>query len=123
MPFADLPNVRLHYSFAGPAAAPALLLSHSLGTTLSMWDAQMSIFEQSFRVLRYDMRGHGKSSVPPPPYSVNDLAQDVLAFADSLNLRRFHCPLRRQAITAPTRVRPAHERVESARLISAASTI
>jgi 3-oxoadipate enol-lactonase len=90
MPFADLPNVRLHYAFTGPAAAPALILSHSLGSTLSMWDAQVALFEKQFRLLRYDMRGHGKSSVPAPPYPVPDLARDVLALADSLNIGRFH---------------------------------
>ena len=90
MPFADLPNVRLHYSFTGPASAPALIFSHSLGTTLSMWDAQAPVFEQSFRLLRCDMRGHGQSSAPAPPYAVTDLAQDILALADSLNIARFH---------------------------------
>lgn len=90
MPFADLPNLRLHYSFHGPASAPALILSHSLGTTLSMWDAQAPVFENSFRLLRYDMRGHGKSSATPPPYTVDNLTQDILALADSLNIPRFH---------------------------------
>jgi len=90
MPFADLPKVRLHYSFSGPAAAPALILSNSLGTNFSMWDAQALAFEKQFRLLRYDMRGHGQSSVPPPPYAVPDLARDVLALADSLNIARFH---------------------------------
>lgn len=90
MPFADLPNVRLHYSFTGPASAPALILSNSLGTNFSMWDAQAPAFEKQFRVLRYDMRGHGQSSAPPPPYAVPDLARDILALADSLNITRFH---------------------------------
>ena len=90
MPFADLPQVRLHYSFSGPAAAPALILSNSLGTNLSMWDAQASVLAKQFRLLRYDMRGHGHSSVPPPPYTVPDLAGDVLALADSLNITHFH---------------------------------
>ena len=90
MPFVDLPGVRLHYSFAGPAGAPALVLSNSLGTNFSMWDAQAPAFERRFRLLRYDMRGHGKSSAPPPPYTVSELAQDALALADSLNIARFH---------------------------------
>jgi 3-oxoadipate enol-lactonase len=89
MPFADLPTVRLHYSFAGPAGAPALVLSNSLGTTFSMWDAQVPAFEKRFRLLRYDMRGHGRSSAPPPPYAVAELAQDILALAESLNITRF----------------------------------
>ena len=90
MPFIDLLRVRLHYSFAGPAGAPALVLSNSLGTNFSMWDAQAPAFERRFRLLRYDMRGHGKSSAPPPPYTVSELAQDALALADSLNIARFH---------------------------------
>src|SRR5215475_13397898 len=90
MPFVDLPSVRLHYSFAGPAGAPALVLSNSLAANFSMWDAQAPAFEMRFRLLRYDMRGHGKSSAPPPPYTVSQLAQDALALADSLNIARFH---------------------------------
>src|SRR5215470_17539705 len=90
MPFADLPSVRLHYALTGPAAAPLLILSNSLGATLSMWDAQAPAFEKQFRLLRYDMRGHGQSSTSPPPYTVPDLARDVLALADSLNIKRFH---------------------------------
>ncbi len=66
MPFADLPNVRIHYALSGDRSRPALVLSNSLGTNLSMWDLQTPRFEKSFRLLRYDMRGHGQSSVPHP---------------------------------------------------------
>jgi 3-oxoadipate enol-lactonase len=90
MPFADLPNVRIHYALSGDSSLPALILSNSLGTNFSMWDAQAPVFEKSFRLLRYDMRGHGQSSVPPQPYSVPELASDVLALADSLGIDRFH---------------------------------
>src|SRR5947209_2033715 len=90
MPFADLPNARLHFELTGDASLPALFLSNSLGTNLSMWDLQIPAFETQFRILRYDMRGHGQSSVPAPPYSVSDLAADALALADFLNLDRFH---------------------------------
>jgi 3-oxoadipate enol-lactonase len=55
-----------------------------------MWDAQAPQFEKKFRLLRYDMRGHGRSSAPPPPYAVSDLTRDILALADSLNIGRFH---------------------------------
>ena len=90
MPFAELPSVRLHYSFTGPASGPALVLSTSLGATLSMWDAQAPAFEKQFRLLRYDMRGHGRSSAPPPPYAVAEFARDLLALADTLKIARFH---------------------------------
>jgi 3-oxoadipate enol-lactonase len=90
MPFANLPNVRLHYALSGLPDAPVLILSNSLGTNFSMWDGQAPDFEKRFRLLRYDMRGHGQSSAPPPPYAVPDLARDILSLADSLSIPRFH---------------------------------
>jgi 3-oxoadipate enol-lactonase len=90
MPFADLPNARIHYALLGDPSLPTLILSNSLGTNSSMWDKQTPAFEKYFSVLRYDMRGHGQSSVPRSPYSVPELASDVLALADSLKLERFH---------------------------------
>ena len=90
MPYAELSNARIHYALSGPASAPVLVLSSSLGTDFSLWDLQAPEFEKRFRLLRYDMRGHGKSSAPPPPYAVKGLAADVLALADSLSIGRFH---------------------------------
>ncbi len=82
MAFAELKNARIHYDLAGPEGAPVIVFSNSLGTNLSMWDAQASEFSRQFRVLRYDTRGHGLSSVPPGPYSLQELAQDVLELLD-----------------------------------------
>ena len=90
MPFADLPHARIHYALSGDSSLPTLVLSNSLGTNFSIWNAQVPEFEKHFRLLRYDMRGHGQSSVPPPPYSVPELAADVLALADFLAIERFH---------------------------------
>jgi 3-oxoadipate enol-lactonase len=90
MPFVDLPQARIHYLLSGDSSLPALVLSNSLGTNFSIWDARVAEFERHFRILRYDMRGHGKSSVPPPPYSVPELAGDLLSLADFLGIDRFH---------------------------------
>ena len=49
----------------GPATAPPLVLSSSLGTPLEMWDPQLPALAEQFRVIRYDRRGHGRSPVPP----------------------------------------------------------
>ena len=70
----------------GDAAAPALILSNSLGTTLEMWDPQVAAFSEHYRVIRYDARGHGGSPVTPGPYSFADLGQDVLAVLDALGI-------------------------------------
>lgn len=80
----------LHYELAGPADAPVLVLSNSLGTTLDMWDPQIDALARTFRVLRYDTRGHGRSDVPPPPYSIDDLGRDVLSLLDALDIERAH---------------------------------
>jgi 3-oxoadipate enol-lactonase len=94
MPFAQLEDARIHYDVAGPLGAPALVFSNSLGATLSMWDPQMPAFEKQFRVLRYDTRGHGQSSVTPGPYTIERLGHDVLALLDTLKLDRvFFCGL------------------------------
>jgi len=90
MPFADLGQARIHYEISGDPSQPVLVLSTSLGSNLSMWEAQVPAFEKRFRVLRYDMRGHGQSSSPPSPYSVAQLAQDLLELTDSLRINRFH---------------------------------
>ena len=90
MPFAELGNLRIHYILDGPASAPALVFSNSLGTTLAMWENQAAFFRGRFRVLRYDTRGHGNSSIPPGPYSVEQLATDVLSLLDHLHLERVH---------------------------------
>ena len=90
MPFAQLKDVRIHYDLAGATNAPVLVFSNSLGENFSMWDPQMRVFQNAFRVLRYDTRGHGQSSVTPGPYIIEQLARDVLALLDKLEFERVH---------------------------------
>ena len=89
MPIAQVNGCRINYELAGPANAPALVLSNSLGSNFGMWDAQMPAFAKTHRVLRYDTRGHGQSEVTPSPYTFEQLGRDVLALADSLNIDYF----------------------------------
>jgi 3-oxoadipate enol-lactonase len=55
-----------------------------------MWDAQIPALGKQFRVLRYDTRGHGESSATPGPYSIEQLARDVLSLLDALQFDRVH---------------------------------
>ena len=89
MPSLELPTHRLHYRIDGDAG-PWLLFCNSLGTDLHMWDAQVPALSQRFRVLRYDRRGHGQSTAPPPPYALSDLGGDVIALLDALEIDRAH---------------------------------
>jgi len=90
MPFAELPDLRLHYRLDGPEDAPVLVFSHSLGADLTMWDPQIPALMKQFRVLRYDTRGHGESSVPSGPYAIEQLARDVLGLLDMLRMERVY---------------------------------
>ena len=69
----------LNVSVEGRDGGPTLTLSNTLGCTLQMWEPQMAALTKQFRVVRYDRRGHGKSSVPPGPYSMQRFGRDVLA--------------------------------------------
>ncbi len=80
--------VDVHAVVSGRADAPVVVLSNSLGSTHRMWDAQLADLEQRFRVVRYDTRGHGDSPVPDGPYSINDLADDLVALLDRLGVQR-----------------------------------
>lgn len=88
MPFAQLADVRLHYQIDGDAQLPVLMLCNSLGTTLDMWAPQMPAFRAHFRVLRYDVRGHGQSAVTPGDYSIAQLGADAIALLDHLRIER-----------------------------------
>lgn len=83
-------GVRLAYRVDGPLDKPVLVLSNSIGTTLEMWDGQVAELTQHFRVVRYDMRGHGASGVPAGAYSVGRLGRDVIELLDALGIERAH---------------------------------
>jgi 3-oxoadipate enol-lactonase len=90
MPFAELKGVRIHYDLQGPETAPVLVFSNSLGTDMSMWEAQAPEFAKRFRVLRYDKRGHGQSSAPPGYYTIEILGRDALGLLDYLKFDKVY---------------------------------
>ncbi len=89
MPFVDAGELRTHYALTGDKG-PVLVFSNSLGADFSMWDPQMAELQGRLRILRYDTRGHGQSSVTPPDYTIEQLGRDVLGLLDSLRLDRVH---------------------------------
>lgn len=90
MPAVRLADGDLNYLLEGPAGAPVLVLSNSLGTDLHMWDEQLPALTRHFQVLRYDTRGHGQSLVSVGPYSIEQLGRDVLALLDALDIAKAH---------------------------------
>lgn len=83
-------GINMSYRFDGPEGAPVILLSNSLMSNLSMWAPQMPALEQSFRVLRYDTRGHGATDATPGAYSIKLLAEDAMALLDALGIEKVH---------------------------------
>jgi 3-oxoadipate enol-lactonase len=81
---------RIAYRFDGDAGKPILMLSNSIATTLHMWDGQIEALSRHFRILRYDLRGHGASSVPAGAYSLDRLGRDVVELLDALGIERVH---------------------------------
>ena len=58
-------GIQMNYELSGKKDAPLVILSHSLGSSLVMWNPQMKALEPHVQVLRYDIRGHGRSEAPP----------------------------------------------------------
>jgi 3-oxoadipate enol-lactonase len=83
-------GARIAYRIDGHDNEPTLILSNSIATTMGMWDLQIPELSRHFRVVRYDARGHGESSVPVGAYSIDRLGRDVIELMDALRIDRAH---------------------------------
>jgi 3-oxoadipate enol-lactonase len=81
-------GISIEYELQGQPGRPVVTLSHSLATSMQMWDPQVAALAQHFQVLRYDMRGHGASDAPAGPYSIEMLAEDVEGLWDELGIQQ-----------------------------------
>jgi 3-oxoadipate enol-lactonase len=88
MPVIQSGGCPIHVQIDGDAQAPVLILSNSLGTNLGMWEPQVAALSKQFRLVRFDRRGHGKSGVTAPPYTMEILGRDVLAIMDGLGIKK-----------------------------------
>ena len=88
MPLLTTPEVQLHYQTFGDISHPALVFSNSLGTNYGMWQQQFNALKDQFFVICYDTRGHGASSTPQGPYTVQQLAEDVIHLLDHLHIQQ-----------------------------------
>lgn len=81
-------GTRLLCRAEGDPNGTAIVFSHSLCASLDSWDAQAITFSPLFRVIRHDMRGHGRSEAPSGPYEIEMLARDALSVMDHFQVRR-----------------------------------
>jgi pimeloyl-ACP methyl ester carboxylesterase len=84
--FAGVGGARLHYQQTG--TGPDLLLVPGLGASTHFWYAQSRDLSPHYRVTAVDPRGHGLSSTPPGPFSIESLAQDLRGLIETAGLRR-----------------------------------
>lgn len=81
---------RLSFEVTGPEDAPVLMFCHALGGDRSMWDSQVEALSSAYRILRYDLRGHGRSAIFEGDFSLEDLASDALNVLDHYGISRMH---------------------------------
>jgi 3-oxoadipate enol-lactonase len=89
MPLESVNGTQIHYRWDGPANGPVVMMAHSLGAGLAMWDGQVpALTAAGCRVLRYDHRGHGGSAAPEQAYTMEMLAADAVGLMDALGLEK-----------------------------------
>jgi 3-oxoadipate enol-lactonase len=84
---ASINGIEINYEVSGKEGAPWLVLSHSLACSVRMWDPQVDAFQSRFRILNSAMRGHGATSAPQGPYTLDMLADDVLGLLSFLKIK------------------------------------
>lgn len=80
-------GIEVEYTIDG-GSGPWLVMSHSLGCDMAMWDLQMPALTGHYRVLRYDTRGHGRSEATAGPYTLDQLADDAAALMKHVGIER-----------------------------------
>jgi 3-oxoadipate enol-lactonase len=81
---------QIHPAFSVEGSGPPLVLIHGIGSSRQTWDGVIKHLRPHFRCVSYDLRGHGVSPRPAPPYTLDDLVEDLEALRGELNLERMH---------------------------------
>jgi 3-oxoadipate enol-lactonase len=117
-------GARISYTVEGPSERPVLLFINSIGTTRDLWLPQVPALVGTYRVIRYDARGHGSSSASPGDYSIEQLGRDALAILDAEGARQAHiCGISLGGLTAMWLGVNAPDRVSSLILANTAARI
>ena len=96
MAYARIGDIDIHYELADYTppwrASETVLLHHGFARNMEFWRAWVPMLAGDYRVLRFDSRGCGKTTVPPPgvPYTLDGLVDDALGLMDALGIERVH---------------------------------
>ena len=80
----------IHSAYSVEGAGPPLILIHGIGASRHSWDGLIAHLKSEFRCISYDLRGHGRSPLPNPPYSLDDLVEDLEALRRELHIEKAH---------------------------------
>lgn len=87
---ANIKGIKIHYEIFERKGAPSVILSHSLGSSMILWDPQMEALKPYFQILRYDIRGHGESEVGQGPFTLEQLGEDAIGLLNHLGIEQVH---------------------------------
>lgn len=79
-----------YYRMDGPKDAPVVMMSHASGTSHRIWDWQVNLLAKRWRVMRYDLLGHGDSEVGSKPRTFDDMVADAVGLMDALKIDAVH---------------------------------
>ncbi|WP_454917731.1 alpha/beta fold hydrolase [Xanthobacter sediminis] len=88
MPYTDLDGCAIYYEFRAGGHGPAVLFANSLGTGTDLWSDQVAALGRDRAILRYDMRGHGRSQPNPAAPTIDALVDEALAVMDAAQVER-----------------------------------
>ena len=88
--YADANGIRVHYQVEGREGAPWVTFVTGIANDTTMWDGQVPVLQDDFRILRIDSRGHGGTQATEGDYTFDILINDVLGLWDTLGIRRSH---------------------------------
>lgn len=109
-------------SYRVEGRGPALYLVHGIGSRKTTWDALIDGLKNDFACVSYDLRGHGDSPLPPTPYSLGDLVDDLEALRQKLGHDKIHVAGHSLGgMIGPAYARAYPERVLSVGLLSTAA--
>jgi 3-oxoadipate enol-lactonase len=117
-------GARISYTAEGPTERPVVLFINSIGTTRDLWLPQVPALVGTYRIIRYDARGHGSSSVPAGDYTIGQLGRDALAILDAEGARQAHiCGISLGGLTALWLAVNAPDRISSLIVANSAARI
>jgi 3-oxoadipate enol-lactonase len=117
-------GVRINIVIEGRRDGPCLLMMHSIGCDLALWDPQIEALAGDFRIVRFDARGHGRSDAPKGDYTLDRLARDALAVLDAVGIdSAYLCGLSLGGVTAQWLALHAASRVKGIVIANTATRI